>query len=1025
MSRRAIEIPLSVLLCVLPYLALAQPVQIPANKIAAPARTDMGDGLCATAVHVADPPLGQIPFSSVEDALGTLNRSSMRLTEDGRFSSVYSLVNFRNNDPIAMGDFSGDLLAPFSDNPGARPPGNDRNFAIRLRGYINVGGADPGGLQRTLGLYADDGARLRLGGVLVTVPDIDERLSARRIRQIQYGGSGLYPVELIYYQNGSEAVLELSESSQLIPENSKLTNLHGLGFNLVGEPRPNLFVNTELYTARSGAVPMCVECSSDNMCPTGNYCVKDWGPLPPEGLCQTCNVTDHCGPSCMACGAANPICYSGVCIQCLEDKDCSGGLVCNQTSHQCEQPYENWGYVGGCSAAPQRSTAVGFGLFGAAGAALLMFLLRRRRADFWGRGFLALALGLVMEPATARADLSANVETFHPAIGQESIITVEGTRTGQRFRPLFVALLEYAHRPMRLIDRDTGETLASTVPDLASLHLMAGVGLTRWLALAVDLPVIMYQGFDRTTPLKDVPSEPASYGVGDLRMVAKFRIINNERGGFGLAFVPQVTFPTGDGTQLRGDDAFGIEPRLAFDYRTPGGAIIALNAGFLGRTSNQVIRGMEVGSQLRYGLGMFVPLPEGFGLMGEVAGGTSLMNVQGGHVYSPLEGHVGGRWVHASGFNLNLGAGMGFTEAVGSPQFRFFASAGYLPVERQKVHVPPSLGRVLIEKSGSGAGEIVSRPAGVDCGQSCSADFRLGIQLVLQARPGKDSRFIGWSGPCSGPEDCTVIVRGATRIGAEFAHNEEKRGLLTVDKEGDGLGEVLSDPGGLSCGKNCTASFRQDQEVRLVAVPDSSSRFAGWEGACTGVEPCTLIVRGDPHVKARFIKSQIIVTPQKLDLQGNVIHFETAKSNIDIDSFHLLDEVVLILKQIPRMRLRIEGHTDAVPFYAPGGNSQLSKDRAASVVQYLVDHGIEGGRLSSEGFGDTCPVSTNLTPEGRQANRRTEFLIVDPETGKFQRTPCVDYTPAPKMTRWRRPAPAQPKPSRPLLQVSPKQGLHK
>ena len=124
-----------------------------------------------------------------------------------------------------------------------------------------------------------------------------------------------------------------------------------------------------------------------------------------------------------------------------------------------------------------------------------------------------------------------------------------------------------------------------------------------------------------------------------------------------------------------------------------------------------------------------------------------------------------------------------------------------------------------------------------------------------------------------------------------------------------------------------------------------------------------------------------------------MIHFETAKANIDIDSFHLLDEVVLILRQAKEMRLRIEGHTDAVPFNAPGGNVQLSKDRAAAVVNYLVRHSVEGGRLSSEGFGDTCPVATNKNPAGRQSNRRTEFLIID-KLGKYQRTPCVSYTSA-------------------------------
>src|SRR5262249_49244947 len=145
----------------------------------------------------------------------------------------------------------------------------------------------------------------------------------------------------------------------------------------------------------------------------------------------------------------------------------------------------------------------------------------------------------------------------------------------------------------------------------------------------------------------------------DMRILAKLRLINNERGGLGLALVPEFTFPTGDGSQLRSDDAYGIQPRLALDYRTSGGVLIAVNAGFLGRTANQVLRGMEVGSQIRYGVGTYVPLLAGFALLGELAGGTSVSSMPGGLLYSPLEAHAALRYVHASGLNLSVGGGSG------------------------------------------------------------------------------------------------------------------------------------------------------------------------------------------------------------------------------------------------------------------------------------------------------------------------------------------------------------------------------
>jgi outer membrane protein OmpA-like peptidoglycan-associated protein len=75
--------------------------------------------------------------------------------------------------------------------------------------------------------------------------------------------------------------------------------------------------------------------------------------------------------------------------------------------------------------------------------------------------------------------------------------------------------------------------------------------------------------------------------------------------------------------------------------------------------------------------------------------------------------------------------------------------------------------------------------------------------------------------------------------------------------------------------------------------------------------------------------------------------------------------------------VRIEGHTDNV-----GGaafNMKLSEGRAASVRAWLVKHGIAASRLTSTGFGQTRPVDTNETDEGRRNNRRVEFHIDSPK----------------------------------------------
>jgi outer membrane protein OmpA-like peptidoglycan-associated protein len=71
----------------------------------------------------------------------------------------------------------------------------------------------------------------------------------------------------------------------------------------------------------------------------------------------------------------------------------------------------------------------------------------------------------------------------------------------------------------------------------------------------------------------------------------------------------------------------------------------------------------------------------------------------------------------------------------------------------------------------------------------------------------------------------------------------------------------------------------------------------------------------------------------------------------------------------------VYGHTDSRG--ARQMNTNLSKARAASVVQYLVSKGIAAGRLESDGFGPDKPLESNDTEDGRAKNRRVEFKIIE------------------------------------------------
>jgi outer membrane protein OmpA-like peptidoglycan-associated protein len=103
------------------------------------------------------------------------------------------------------------------------------------------------------------------------------------------------------------------------------------------------------------------------------------------------------------------------------------------------------------------------------------------------------------------------------------------------------------------------------------------------------------------------------------------------------------------------------------------------------------------------------------------------------------------------------------------------------------------------------------------------------------------------------------------------------------------------------------------------------------------------------------------------------IFFEYNKTNLLPASYPELDKVVSFIKETGAKLIEISGHTDSDG--ADAYNKTLSQGRAKAVVNYLISKGIEAERLIAVGFGESRPVDTNLTVEGKSQNRRVEFLL--------------------------------------------------
>jgi outer membrane protein OmpA-like peptidoglycan-associated protein len=86
-----------------------------------------------------------------------------------------------------------------------------------------------------------------------------------------------------------------------------------------------------------------------------------------------------------------------------------------------------------------------------------------------------------------------------------------------------------------------------------------------------------------------------------------------------------------------------------------------------------------------------------------------------------------------------------------------------------------------------------------------------------------------------------------------------------------------------------------------------------------------------------------------------------------------LNTLVDLMKKNPTMKIELSGHTDNSGIETE--NKILSENRAKAVMEYLVSNGIEAARLTAKGFGSAKSIADNKTEEGKQKNRRTEFVV--------------------------------------------------
>lgn len=526
-------------------------------------------------------------------------------------------------------------------------------------------------------------------------------------------------------------------------------------------------------------------------------------------------------------------------------------------------------------------------------------------------------------------------------------------------KPTFYAQLGigYSANPLRMSNITTN-TLAlqssptNVITTQISTYLSAGFELFDRLTLGATFPAAWIEaGHQPNYPIGFFAANSAATAfsttgpaVGDTRFDARVVVYRTDSAAVGVQL--SIYAPTGAGssTNFGGDGSqFEWLPMVTAEWtppRLPIPLTFVANTGIAIRHDNSINdpaghdgppSGLGVGDEWRWAAGALMPLFfHRFRLGLTIFGQTGIKNdsIVGNTIFTarntPIEWNGEARMRLPSFFgksNWYAGASVGtrMSSGYGAPDFRLVALIGMdLPIEGPPEPSPDSRIRASIRTSM----------------KDTDGD---GIPDDVDACPTE-------------PED--------------HKDPDPNDGCPTTDRDGDGIPDKFDkcpdepeDKDGVQDSDGCP-----ETDADHDGIPDAKD-------ACPK-EPG----QADPDPKKngcpKFIKlegSSVRVLQQ--------VHFQTASATILPDSFPMLQEIVLLLQANSDIkRLRIEGHTDNRGNAAY--NLDLSKRRAASVRQWLVDHGVASDRLESEGYGLTRPIADNDTDVGRAENRRVEFKIL-------------------------------------------------
>lgn len=596
---------------------------------------------------------------------------------------------------------------------------------------------------------------------------------------------------------------------------------------------------------------------------------------------------------------------------------------------------------------------------------------------------LSAAFGLALLAAPAPPAQAQEVGTvgnyalnqLEPSAAGDDFIAVSTAQADGHLVPRVYALFDYAKSPLQL-----GGEGSAIVSEQAFVRVDASLSLFDRLLIGVDVPVAVVQSGDSPTFSGVTIASPDGPAMGDLRLDVRAKLLGSYRAPASLALASRFYFPTAGEDTLAGEGRPRVMPQALLSGR------LGERTSFLyGAELGWMLRGPENPHTIRFGAAVGVSLLDdllgfeaemfGAGLVGDE---TPLTNdaiiIQPGSRAS-VELLGAARVKVVDGLTFGAGAGPGVSDGIGTPTYRVVGMIGWTPMTpRDRSGEDDDADGVLngVDRCPTEKGEANDDPAK----NGCAPPDRDGDKVVdtvdacpsTKGRPNADPTRNG----CPSDYDRDGIADEGDAC-------PNQRGVASVDPARNGCpGDVDSDLDGVAdkvdaCPNDKGSISSEPSKNGCPTADGDGDGIADKLDACPNErglpDPIDKTKNGCPK-QVRVTTGEIVILRQ--------VTFKSGKSSLDqtVDpvSDDLLTEVRDVILQHPEIeRIEVQGHADDTG--TGDFNKSLSQQRADAVRRWLVGRGIDAKRLVARGYGSTVPVAENTTDEGRQKNRRVQFVI--------------------------------------------------